>query len=127
MRLVLLRCTPLATEYKNRNIKTILTFIVPSLIGLLLFMTPISYNDAITIPIAIISKALQSVLSDVLTLIVTVIVVAMALASLLTKLLKPKFVLNNHFLNGLLNISPLWLATRVVGAVFILLDRKSVV
>lgn len=111
----------MATEHKNRNIKTILTFIVPSLIGLLLFVTPISYNDAITIPIAIISKALQSVLSDVLTLIVTVIVVSMALASVLTKLLKPKFVLNNHFLNGLLNISPMWLITRVVGAIFIVL------
>ncbi|MCL1120305.1 YjiH family protein [Shewanella seohaensis] len=116
----------MATEHKNRNIKTILTFIVPSLIGLLLFMTPISYNDAITIPIAIISKALQSVLSDVLTLIVTVIVVAMALSSLLTKLLKPKFVLNNHFLNGLLNISPLWLATRVVGAIFIVLTYLGI-
>ncbi len=97
----------MATEHKNRNMKTILTFIVPSLIGLLLFMTPLSYNDAITIPIAIISKALQSALSEVLTLIVTIIVVAMALASLLTKIVQPKFVLNNHFLNGLLNISPL--------------------
>ena len=101
--------------------KTILTFIVPSLIGLLLFMTPLSYNDAITIPIAIISKALQSALSEVLTLIVTIIVVAMALASLITKIVQPKFVLNNHFLNGLLNISPLWLTTRIVGAVFIVL------
>lgn len=82
----------MTTENKNRNIKTILTFIVPSLIGLLLFMTPISYNDAITIPIAIISKALQGALSGVLTLIVTMIIVTTALASSLSKAFKPKFV-----------------------------------
>ncbi|MGL5907325.1 MAG: YjiH family protein [Shewanella sp.] len=111
----------MATEHNNRNLKTILTFIVPSLIGLLLFVTPISYNDAITIPIAIISKALQQALSDVLTLIITVIVVAMALASLLTKVVQPKCVLNSPFLNGLLNVTPMWLVTRLIGAVFIVL------
>lgn len=111
----------MTTENKNRNIKTILTFIVPSLIGLLLFMTPISYNDAITIPIAIISKALQGALSGVLTLIVTMIIVATALASSLSKAFKPKFVSQNHFLNALLNVSPLWLITRIIGAVFVVL------
>lgn len=116
----------MATEHKNRNLKTILTFIVPSLIGLLLFMTPLSYNDAITIPIAIISKALQSALSGVLPLIVTVLVVAMALASLLVKLIKPAFVVNNHFLNTLLNVTPLWLVTRIVGAVFIIMTYLAI-
>ena len=115
----------MATEHKNRNIKTILTFIVPSLIGLLLFMTPISYNDAITIPIAIISKALQGALSGVLTLIVTIIVVTTALASLLSKVFKPTFVTQNHFLNGLLNVSPMWLTTRILGAVFIVLTYHA--
>ncbi|MGL5358285.1 MAG: YjiH family protein [Shewanella sp.] len=116
----------MATENNNRNIKTILTFIVPSLIGLLLFVTPISYNDAITIPIAIISKALQHALSDVLTLIITVIVVAMALASLLTKALKPKWIVNHAFLNGLLNVTPMWLVTRLIGAIFIVLTYAGV-
>lgn len=108
-------------EKQTHNIKTILTFIIPSLIGLLLFMTPISYQDAITIPIAIVSKGLQALLGDALTAIVTGVVVFTALASAITKLLKPAFIINNAFLNSLLNISPMWLLTRILGAVFILL------
>ncbi|WP_041421772.1 YjiH family protein [Shewanella sediminis] len=113
-------------EKQTHNIKTILTFIIPSLIGLLLFMTPISYQDAITIPIAIVSKGLQALLGDALTAIVTGVVVFTALASAMTKLLKPAFITSNAFLNSLLNISPMWLLTRILGAVFILLTFSGV-
>jgi len=113
-------------EKQTHNIKTILTFIIPSLIGLLLFMTPISYQDAITIPIAIVSKGLQAFLGDAITAIVTGVVVFTALASVITKLLKPAPIINNAFLNALLNISPMWLFTRILGAVFILLTFSGV-
>jgi nucleoside recognition membrane protein YjiH len=113
--------TEQVTTRKRHNLQTILTFLVPSLIGLLLFMTPISYQGAITIPIAIISKALQNALGAQLTLIVTLVVVLTSLASLLTRLFKPKLVLDNEFLRTLLNVSPLWLAVRLIGGVFIIL------
>ena len=107
------------SDKQTHNIKTILTFIIPSLIGLLLFMTPISYQDAITIPIAIISKGLQSLLRDVLTAIVTGIVIFTALASVLVKVIKPKLITGNSFLNSLFNVTPVWLVIRILGAVFI--------
>ncbi|MCL1057755.1 YjiH family protein [Shewanella gelidimarina] len=107
------------SEKQTHNIKTILTFIVPSLIGLLLFMTPISYQDAITIPIAIISKGLQSLLGDALIGIVTAIVIFTALASLVVKVAQPKFVTKSVFLNSLFNVTPIWLVIRILGAIFI--------
>ncbi|WP_065188044.1 YjiH family protein [Shewanella woodyi] len=113
-------------EKQNHNIKTILTFIIPSLIGLLLFMTPISYQDAITIPIAIVSKGLQALLGTWLTAIVTGVVCFTAIATVVTKLLKPTFVTQNGFLNSLLNVTPMWLIIRVLGAVFILLTFAQV-
>ncbi len=116
----------MATTTQSHSLKTILTFIIPSVIGLLLFLAPISYQDGLTIPIAIVSKGLQSLLGDSLTLIITTIVVFMALASIATKLLKPKIVTNNGFLNGLLNISPMWFAIRVLGAIFIVLTYNQV-
>ena len=42
----------------NSNIKNNLKFILPSLLGIILFMIPIKYNDQITIPEAIFSNAL---------------------------------------------------------------------
>ncbi|WP_394388420.1 YjiH family protein [Shewanella woodyi] len=113
-------------EKQNHNIKTILTFIIPSLIGLLLFMTPISYQDAITIPIAIVSKGLQALLGTWLTAIVTGVVCFTAIATVVTKLLKPTFVTQNGFLNSLLNVTPMWLIIRVLGAVFILLTFAQI-
>ncbi|WP_299787110.1 YjiH family protein [uncultured Shewanella sp.] len=89
-------------------------------------MTPISYQDAITIPIAIVSKGLQAFLGDALTAIVTGVVVFTALASVITKLVKPTVIKNNLFLNSLLNVSPMWLLTRVLGAVFILLTFSDI-
>ncbi|QLE87733.1 MULTISPECIES: YjiH family protein [Shewanella] len=106
--------------------KTIMTFIVPSLIGLLLFMTPISYNDAITIPIAIISKGLQSYLGDAITAIVTAIVVFTALATLVTKAFKPAIVSNSRFFTSLLNVSIPWTVVRVLGAIFIVLTYMGI-
>lgn len=116
----------MANTKQPHSLKTILTFIIPSLIGLLLFMTPVSYQDGITIPIAIVSKGLQSLLSDSLTLIITAIVVFMALATSLTKVLKPSFIINQPFLNGLLNVTPMWFVIRLLGAVFILLTFNQV-
>ncbi|GIU26737.1 YjiH family protein [Shewanella sp. MBTL60-007] len=114
------------SEKQTHNIKTILTFIVPSLIGLLLFMMPISYQDALTIPIAIISKGLQNLLSNVLVGIVTAIVIFTAFASLVTKLLKPKLIVENRFFNSLFNVSPIWLVVRILGAIFIALTFLDV-
>lgn len=106
---------------QNYNIKTMLTFIVPSFIGLLLFMTPVSYESALTIPVAVLAKGLQATLAEVLPLMVTVIVVLTALATTLTKLLKPAVVMNNHFLKHLLNVTPVWFVVRLLGAIFIVL------
>ena len=107
--------------HKKHNIKTILTFIIPSLIGLLLFMTPINVEGSITIPIAIISKALQSQMGSSIQLIMTCIVVLMALASLLTQLINPKFVRKSIFLRTLLKVNLFWLAVRILGAIFIVM------
>ncbi|MGS0680531.1 YjiH family protein [Shewanella sp. 125m-7] len=109
------------SEKQTHNIKTVITFIVPSLIGLLLFMMPISYQDALTIPIAIISKGLQNLLSGVIVAMVTFVVIFTAIASLLTKVFQPQFIVKHRFLNSLFNVSPIWLVVRLLGAIFITL------
>ncbi|MCG9696043.1 YjiH family protein [Shewanella sp. Isolate11] len=113
-------------EKQSHSVKTFLTFLIPSLIGLLLFMTPISYQDAITIPIAIVSKALQNLLGEAITLIVSAIVVFTAVATLLYKLFKPKFLLKSEFVYALLNVSPMWAIIRILGAIFIVLTYLGI-
>ena len=111
---------------KTHNIKTFLTFIIPSLVGLLLFMTPISYDGAITIPIAIVSKALQSLLSETITGIVTLIVIFTALITLIHKRFKLNIIKHSEFLTALFDVNPIWFVIRLLGAVFILLTFFAV-
>ena len=105
----------------NANIKNNLKFILPSLLGIILFMIPIKYNDKITIPVAIFSNALVNFLGSSLIYIITFILVISAVISIITKIFKPKFILENSFLKTLFNIGPLWLLARVIGAIFSLL------
>lgn len=109
------------TEKKSFSLATILRFIIPSLIGLILFMAPIQYDNALTIPIAIISKGLQSFLGDSITLIVTLVVLVTALLTLICKIFNPSILQQSKFIHGLLNVTPIWLIIRVLGAVFIVL------
>jgi nucleoside recognition membrane protein YjiH len=111
---------------KTHNLQTILTFIVPSLIGLLLFMMPISFQGNITIPIAIIAKTLQNLLGDALPLMVTCIVLFTAVITSLHKLFKFNAIKNNQFFNDLIDVSPVWFIIRLVGAIFISLTYLSI-
>ncbi|PKG38881.1 YjiH family protein [Psychromonas sp. Urea-02u-13] len=103
---------------KKHNLQTILTFIVPSLIGLLLFMTPINFQGNMTIPIAIVAKMLQNILGESLPLIVTCIMLFTALITTLEKLFHFNVIKQSEFLNGLINVSPTWFILRLLGALF---------
>ncbi|MCG7495591.1 YjiH family protein [Vibrio sp. Of7-15] len=97
-----------------------LMFLIPSLIGLFLFMAPITYNGDITIPVAVLAKSIQSVFDGYLVAMVTTIIGFMAVASLLTKVLKPSFITSNGFLNSLFNPTIPWLIVRLVGGICVL-------
>ncbi|CAM3962863.1 YjiH family protein [Vibrio neonatus] len=90
-------------------------FFIPSIIGLFLFMAPISHDGNLTIPVAVLAKTLQSGLEDHLIGIITLIIASMAVASLLCAIKTPRFIAGNSFLQGLFKPSPLWLTVRVIG------------
>ncbi len=96
-------------------------FLIPSLLGLFLFMTPIEYQGNMTIPVAILAKVLQALLKEQMTSIVTFVVVTTGVFSLIAKLLKPKKIIDSTFLNQLFNVSIPWLIIRVLGATFCLM------
>ncbi|MFA0087556.1 YjiH family protein [Vibrio sp. 10N.261.51.F12] len=98
-----------------------LIFLIPSLIGLFLFMAPISYDGGLTIPVAVLAKSLQAAMGDFIVPLVTAIIALMAAASILSRIFKPAFINNNEFLNGLFNPSPMWLAVRIIGGIAVLM------
>ncbi|OOF32698.1 YjiH family protein [Salinivibrio costicola] len=96
-------------------------FAIPSLLGLLFFMTPITFGDSVTIPIAVMASTVLDLLGNSATAVVTALVVLSAVVSVLVTLAKPAVITRHGFLNGLFNVTPIWLATRIFGAVFVIM------
>ncbi|RTZ18196.1 YjiH family protein [Vibrio aquaticus] len=101
-------------------------FFIPSLIGLFLFMAPVSYEGDITIPVAVLAKSLQALLGNSLVTIITAIIAFMAVASLLCRIKTPGFIAKSEFLNGLFNPTPLWLAVRLIGGLAVIMSYFQV-
>ncbi len=106
------------TSYKGAEI---LKFLIPSLIGVILFMFPVSTDDGITIPIAILSTGLKNCLGNILPAILTILVIITLVGTVTVKGLKPKFMLESSFLNSLFNVTPIWATLRVLSAIFIVM------
>ena len=101
--------------------RNVLMFLVPSLIGILLFMTPVIYDENVTIPVAVLAKLVQTVFADYLVAMVSAIITTTMLMTLIAWLFKPAILVRRPFLNSLFNVSPFWASVRVLGGVFVLL------
>ncbi|WLR50783.1 YjiH family protein [Bacillus tianshenii] len=99
------------------QLKSFLMFLIPSLIGIFLFMTPIQYKDQITIPIAIFSNFLQDLLAGYLPLIMTGIISLTFLITLAAKIIPSKTGKPNFYRN-LFDVHPIWVIIRGLGMVF---------
>lgn len=102
---------------KKYSIITHLKFIIPSLLGVFLFMTPIKVEKGFTIPIAILAGWIEEGLQDYLSLIMMLIILLTAIFTIIIKLSIRKFD-RQSFLNKLFNVNIFWMITRIVAAVF---------
>ncbi|WP_163536184.1 YjiH family protein [Gracilibacillus sp. YIM 98692] len=93
-------------------------FWLPSLIGVLLFLVPISINGKVTIGLGILADGLQALLADSIPLIVTIILILSVIGSLAVKFTSLSIAEKSPFLDSLFNIPPLWIVLRLIGAVF---------
>lgn len=103
---------------KEYTLKNYLLFIIPSIIGILLFITPISVADGTTIPIAFLAGLVEDGLAPYLSLIMMLIIVITAILTLLGFATKGKAYAKTPFFQGLFTTSLFWTITRVVAAVF---------
>ncbi|WP_203363450.1 YjiH family protein [Bacillus sp. REN10] len=99
----------------------ILYFIIPSLIGVFLFVIPLKIDGSYTIPIAVLSNFVLDGMGDYIPAIMTGLILVSAIGTLLVKMIRPQFVRNSYFLASLFDITPFWTVVRVVGAIFVVM------
>lgn len=95
-----------------------LRFIIPSLLGVLLFMTPIKTDDGFSIVIALLASKVQDLLKDELSLIMMIIIILTAIITILAKLIGSNRLKESSFFYKLFYVSPFWTLTRILAAVF---------
>lgn len=105
----------------RHNSMEVLKFMIPSLVGILLFMIPFSIQGEITIPVALLANWVQSAFAGVLPKFITVIIMLTAVMTVATKVFKPMWILEKPFFKGLFGVSTIWVWARIVAAVFAIL------
>jgi nucleoside recognition membrane protein YjiH len=96
----------------------LLKFLIPSLVGILLFIVPITTEDGITIPVAFFAGEMNTLLGEAIPAITVFIISLSVIGSIIAVMFKPRFITERPFLNTLLNISKFWVAARFLGMVF---------
>ena len=88
---------PVKGSCSSYKISEILKFLVPSLIGVTLFMLPVSQAGGITIPIAMLSNWVQAHFADVLPTVVLFLVMLIAIGLIVTTFFPPECILKTEF------------------------------
>ncbi|MDO4478625.1 MAG: YjiH family protein [Lachnospiraceae bacterium] len=99
------------------NLKKKLLFIVPSVIGILLFMIPVKFAGNWTVLVKILADWIAGGIGDYLPLLCTIILTISAVLSVVA-LFKPKFISGNTILRETFETTPFWTIVRVIGCIF---------
>ncbi|WP_130862982.1 YjiH family protein [Bacilliculturomica massiliensis] len=100
-------------------------FLIPSIVGIVLFMIPVKYGGDWTICVKILADMIGSALGGVLPILCVIIVTISAVMSLIAQA-KPKFITDNAILNDTFSTSWIWVVVRVFGAIFIWLTYLGI-
>lgn len=101
---------------KSYSMSSWLYFIIPSIIGAFLFMTPIKLEDGWKVPIAVLANWLDGIVIDVIEPFALFIFIVAALGSIIKLFTKEPA--QRTFSDQLFRVNWFWTITRVLAAVF---------
>ncbi|MBQ9001610.1 MAG: YjiH family protein [Eggerthellaceae bacterium] len=105
--------------------KQIAGFVIPSAVGIMLFMIPIQVDGSWTIAVKVVADLIGGALADFLPLLCVIIVTVSALLGVIS-LGKPSFITSYPIIDDTFTATPVWAIIRVIGAVFIWLTFLGV-
>ncbi len=93
-------------------------FVVPSVLGLLIFLTPVPWNGQLTIVIGIITGWIKTAMGESGLWLVVAVMVLTVVMTLMGSLFKVAWIRNNHWLASLFSVPLPWIILRCAGMVF---------
>lgn len=116
-----------ATKDSNAfSIKLFLKFLIPSILGIGLFMVPFKGADGITIPVAMLASQISSLLGEAIPTITVFLITLSVIGTFVAKAFKPAFIIENSFLNNLFNVNQFWFLARLLGMIISIITLTGV-
>lgn len=109
------------TVKEKINTKSLLKFIICSLIGITMFLVPIPQNGTFTTLLDYVKSFLKNLFGGSLSYILLVIVAGSAIMSLYDYIFKPEWIRKNHYLKKAFSTTPLYLISKLIGAVVVVM------
>lgn len=101
------------------TIKNMIKFILCSGFGILMFLVPIPQGESFTTLLDFLKTWLKNLFGGSLSYILVVMLVLSAIMSLIDYFAKPDFIRKNHYLTKAFSTTPLYLVSKVIGAVIV--------
>ncbi|CDD98325.1 YjiH family protein [Blautia faecicola] len=101
------------------NAKNLLKFILGSAFGIAMFLVPIPQGESFTTLLDYLKNFLKSLFGGSLPYILLVIVVGSAILTVYDYICKPDWIRKNHYLSKAFSTTPLYLVSKVIGAIVI--------
>lgn len=101
-----------------RKDKRFFKFLIPSLIGAFLFVTPINQGGNLTIPIAVVANKLLGIMGDATLTIIWILISLSAILTIIHKTVGIGLLKQNPKLDNLFSVKGFWFVIRIIGFVF---------
>ncbi|WP_148409015.1 YjiH family protein [Murimonas intestini] len=105
-------------EHSSVNVKNLSKFILCSAFGVVMFLVPIPQGESFTTLLDFLKSGLKTLLGPGLNYIIAGLLVLSAVMSLIDHFFKPDFIRKNHYMTKAFTTTPLYLVSKVIGAVF---------
>ena len=94
-------------------------FLIPSIIGAILFVVPIKQNGNLTIPIAVAANKLLSIMGDYTLTIIWLLISLSAIITIVHKFIGITVLKKDAKMDALFSVKGFWFLTRMVGFLFV--------
>ncbi len=101
----------------NPTKKQFLRFLIPSLIGVFIFLFPVWYQDNLNIPLGVVSDIIAKAIKPFAPTFILLIVAVSAILTVICSFVIPKKVKEGSLIHSLFVASPVYTIIRVVGAI----------
>ena len=99
--------------------KNLFKFLLGSAFGILMFLVPIPQGESFTTLLDFLKSWIKGLFGSNLSYIITVMLVFSAVVSVYDFIAKPDWIRKNHYLSRAFSTTPLYLGSKILGAVFV--------